>query len=83
MNIPLPEFFRYYGEILSGEGGASFQVFAVLAGAVALVFVWFVVGAGFEGIYRWWTRSRGGVPPESPSARSPAGEDGGRSPHRL
>ena len=80
MAHPVPEFFRCYGQILSGEGGASFRVFAVLSGAVVLLFVWFVVGAAFEGIGRWWTRNHGGSPPTFCRAPSSAnGNDGTHS----
>jgi hypothetical protein len=66
MKIPLPDFFRNYGEIL-GEDGATFRVFATLAGLVLLLFAWFIVGALFQGIGRWWKRSHGDSRPR-PSA---------------
>ena len=68
MNIPVPDLFRYYGQIMSGEDGASFRVFATLAGVVLFVLVWFFVGALVESIGRLWNRSKSGSALRSPSA---------------
>jgi hypothetical protein len=62
MNIPIPDLFRSYGEILSTEDAAVFRVFVALASVVLLVLVWFIVGALLQGIGKWWKRSHGDSP---------------------